>query len=106
MAVNRSLMDEAYDTADWEQPTSFTFQPTLAYIYTTSSKNYGISILILISILIVVVGARIHCRLLHYIRDLKDSQIIFTNPSARAGYDTRSIFKQSLTGLNSEFSFS
>ena len=32
-------------------------------------------------------------------------QIIFTNPSARAGYDTRSIFKRSLTGLNSEFSF-
>ena len=32
--------------------------------------------------------------------------IIFTNLSARAGYDTRSIFKQSLTGLNSEFSFS
>ena len=31
---------------------------------------------------------------------------IFTNPSARAGYDTRSIFKRSLTGLNSEFSFS
>ena len=34
------------------------------------------------------------------------SIIIFTNPSARAGYDTRSIFKRSLTGLNSEFSFS
>ena len=32
--------------------------------------------------------------------------IIFTNPSARAEYDTRSIFKRSLTGLNSEFSFS
>ena len=31
---------------------------------------------------------------------------IFTNLSAQAGYDTRSIFKQSLTGLNSEFSFS
>ena len=31
---------------------------------------------------------------------------IFTNPSARAGYDTRSIFKRSLTGLNSEFSCS
>ena len=31
---------------------------------------------------------------------------IFTNPSARAGYDTRSISKRSLTGLNSEFSFS
>ena len=28
------------------------------------------------------------------------------NPSARAGYDTWSIFKGSLTGLNSEFSFS
>ena len=28
------------------------------------------------------------------------------NPAARAGYDTRSIFKRSLTGLNSEFSFS
>ena len=34
------------------------------------------------------------------------SFIIFTNPSARAGYDTRSIFKRSLTGLNTEFSFS
>ena len=28
------------------------------------------------------------------------------NPSTQAGYDTRSIFKRSLTGLNSEFSFS
>ena len=28
------------------------------------------------------------------------------DPSARAGYDTRSIFKRSLIGLNSEFSFS
>ena len=28
------------------------------------------------------------------------------NPSAREGYDTRSIFNRSLTGLNSEFSFS
>ena len=28
------------------------------------------------------------------------------NPSARAGYDTRSIFKRSFTGFNSEFSFS
>ena len=32
--------------------------------------------------------------------------VLFTNPSARAGYDTRSIFKRSLTDLNSEFSFS
>ena len=33
------------------------------------------------------------------------SLLIFTNPSAQTGYDTRSIFKQSLTGMNSEFSF-
>ena len=33
-------------------------------------------------------------------------KVLFTNLSARAGYDTRSIFKRSLTGLNSEFSFS
>ena len=36
----------------------------------------------------------------------KISVILFTNPSARAGYDTRSIFKRSLTGFNSDFSFS
>ena len=36
----------------------------------------------------------------------KIPMVLFTNPSARAGYDTRSIFKRSLTGLNSEFSFS
>ena len=35
-----------------------------------------------------------------------DLMILFTNPSARAGYDTRSIFKRNLTGLNSQFSFS
>ena len=38
--------------------------------------------------------------------ELNSVFILFTNPSARAGYDTRSIFKRSLTGLNSEFSFS
>ena len=31
---------------------------------------------------------------------------IYTNPSAQAGYDTRSILKRILTGLNSEFSLS
>ena len=31
---------------------------------------------------------------------------IFTNTSARVGYDTRSIFKRGLTGLYSKFSFS
>ena len=34
------------------------------------------------------------------------SLIIFTNPSAGAGYDKGQFFKRSLTGLNSEFSFS
>ena len=34
------------------------------------------------------------------------SFIIFNNPSAGAGYDSRTIFKQRLTGLNSAFSFS
>ena len=28
---------------------------------------------------------------------------IYQPPSARAGYDTRTIFKRSLTGLNAEF---
>ena len=32
--------------------------------------------------------------------------ILLTNPSAQEVYDTRSIFKQSLTGLNPELSFS
>ena len=32
--------------------------------------------------------------------------MIFTNPFAGVGYDKRSIFKRSLTGLNLEFSFS
>ena len=31
---------------------------------------------------------------------------VFTNSSAQTGCNTRSIFKRSLTGLNSEFSFS
>ena len=44
---------------------------------------------------------------LFFLRTLTGASIsIFTNPSARAGYDTWSIFKWSLTGLNSEFSFS
>ena len=41
---------------------------------------------------------------IHWLISLND--ILFTNPSARTGYDTRSIFKWSLTGVNSEFSFS
>ena len=37
----------------------------------------------------------------------KKSEIFYLpNPSARTGYDTRSIFKRILTGLNSVFSFS
>ena len=41
-----------------------------------------------------------------YENDVSIHLTIYTNPSARAGYDTRSIFKRSLTGFNSEFSFS
>ena len=42
-----------------------------------------------------------------FILDKKLSHLIlFTNPSARVAYDTRSIFKRSLTVLNLEFSFS
>ena len=37
--------------------------------------------------------------------DVPMSGSYLPNPSARAGYDTRSIFKRSLTGFNSEFSF-
>ena len=44
--------------------------------------------------------------LLNYFLLKRKFFILFTKPSARAGYDTRSIFKRSLTGLNSEFSFS
>ena len=40
-----------------------------------------------------------------YVTNTFDHLSIFTNPSARAGYDTKSIFKRGLTGLNSEFSF-
>ena len=36
---------------------------------------------------------------------LADTLPIFSNPSAWIGYDTKSIFKRSLTGLNSELSF-
>ena len=32
-------------------------------------------------------------------------ETIFANPSVRVGYDTKSIFNQSLTGFNSVFSF-
>ena len=37
---------------------------------------------------------------------LETKLILFTNHSARAGYDTRAIFERSLSGLNSEFYFS
>ena len=44
---------------------------------------------------------------IHLLKTLKQQLWSYLpNPSSRAGYDTRSIFKRSLTGLNSEFSFS
>ena len=70
-----------------------------------------------------VVFFSVHCRLLAFFKVSKSERnnglysarqthgvwvsiYIFTNHSAWAEYDTRSIFKRSLTGLNSEFSFS
>ena len=46
------------------------------------------------------------CIIMCFAKNISFQIIMFTNPSARAGYDTRSIFKRSLTGLNSEYSFS
>ena len=43
---------------------------------------------------------------LQVVESIRVPSIIFTHPSTRAGYDIRSIFKRSLAGLNSEFSFS
>ena len=40
------------------------------------------------------------------VKKQKDMYIYLPNPSARAEYDIRSIFKQSFPGLNLEFSFS
>ena len=40
------------------------------------------------------------------IQPIDGTLLYLPNPSALAGYDTRSIFKWSLTGLNSECSFS
>ena len=44
--------------------------------------------------------------LMNWIHRFPSPISIFTNPSTQAGYDAKSILKQSLTGLNSEFSFS
>ena len=49
--------------------------------------------------------SRLHMRVYNAICNGIQNYVL-TNPSARAGYDTRSIFKRSLTDLNSEFSFS
>ena len=49
----------------------------------------------------------IHWNILMNLKKCTQTHIyIFTNSFTRARYDTGSIFKQSLTGLNSEFSFS
>ena len=39
-------------------------------------------------------------------KQFQEKCIYLPNPSARAGYDTGSIFKQNLTDFKSEFSFS
>ena len=57
-------------------------------------------IIIIIIIIIIIMNPKVWSSHWEF-----NSLYIFTDPSTRAGYDTRSIFKQSLTGLNSEFSF-
>ena len=50
-------------------------------------------------------GRSSHCQ--KYLRPCRHYPLSYLpNPSARAVYDTRSVFERSLTGLNSEFSFS
>ena len=44
--------------------------------------------------------------LIIFIQPARAGYDTYLSNSARAGYDTRSIFKRSFTGLNSEFSFS
>ena len=51
-------------------------------------------------------GGRRATKLLKMVHSDVCGRSYLPNPSAQAGYDTRSIFKRSLTGLNSEFSFS
>ena len=61
--------------------------------------------IIYLSIYLIYFDISILCIFIKGINDIS-ILVLFTNPSARAGYDTRSMFKRSLTGLNSEFSFS
>ena len=52
-------------------------------------------------------GINVYSKIWHFLNDLRSVCLSYLpNPSARAGYDTRSIFKRSLTGFNSEFFFS
>ena len=51
-------------------------------------------------------GKEIYWELCKILKFDHTTKLYLPNPLARAGYDTRSIFKRSLTGLNSEFSFS
>ena len=44
-------------------------------------------------------GVRSPCQTRVLDMPLNNLMVLFTNPSARAGYDTRSIFKRSLTGF-------
>ena len=46
------------------------------------------------------------CLIIHNNIHVSVCMCVFTNPSARTEYDTRSIFKQCWVGFDSEFSFS
>ena len=76
-------------------------RPIEISIYIKGMKEIIIIIIIIIIIAVSPTPVKVHQLTLVIIIII----IIFTNPSARAECDTRSIFKRSLTGLNSEFSF-
>ena len=77
---------------------------TICVCHLTGVKSCASFIIFLVSLS----SSLVHCKNgpEYFTKGSAQVFIIFTNPSARAGYDTRSVFKRSLTGLNSEFSFS
>ena len=75
------------------------------YLYVTENRNEVFSYTSeKVQVLIAVVNTASVFLLYKWIIFLIYSYL--PNPSDRAGYDTRSIFKRSLTGLNSDSSFS
>ena len=109
-AIHSSLnMKMAYFTA-WHSPRKFQYE-YLRFLFMLMKTKHPVRIMVFGVVTsdddIVLPSSHMTShRDLSHETGRKFGLILFTNPSARAGYDTRSIFKWSLTGLNSEFSFS